>query len=428
VFIDHLNAIVVGGLSLNVQKKADFPGALSVNVDQTEILHHKYQESLLDISLHFDDGTSFPLALIPPADFALSVESLGPQTVIVQQTSPEVTLKALRPGSGDLIRLALSQASRCGGGSGKPRLLAAGSAHVNVDYDELTQSDASYYRADIDRFDWSRRRYNKGASGKGKKTKWDTEEDEIVPDENRETGLRIEAQKQSVVEVHKHTTTTLELAMYILLAVFAVSVLIFTTNCLVFVTKNRNKRKFTEPKVSVSEVRDWVWIGRSTLQRNAVDLTCPKRLMSDADFTRCAQNSRPLSQSLLLPSSGPPSNRNSTVSTYQGSECSVRITANPLSDANGNEIAEPSARPSATYTRDASARFKKRGPGSTTWSTLSRDEQLHELEQMIGSRASTMGGASCESSAGLVEWNSEEFGMSYAELMEYFDNLKESIA
>lgn len=41
-----------------------------------------------------------------------------------------------------------------------------------------------------------------------------------------------------------------------------------------------------------------------------------------------------------------------------------------------------------------------------------------------------MGDAGVESSTlgDGVKWDSEEFGMSYAELMQYFDNLKESIA
>ena len=104
--------------------------------------------------------------------------------------------------------------------------------------------------------------------------------------------------------------------------------------------------------VSAVQVRDWVWIGRSTLERNAVDLTCPKRLMSDADFNSNLCRRPPSSSQLLQPGG---SNRNSTVSTYRGSECSVRITANPLAvaDDNGNMLNEDEEVPIETTSSHA---------------------------------------------------------------------------
>jgi len=177
-----------------------------------------------------------------------------------------------------------------------------------------------------------------------------------------------------------------------------------------------------------------VWIGRATLERNAVDLTCPKRLMSDADFNSNACQ-RPQSTSLLLPQGS--SNRNSTVSTYQGSECSVRITANPLAvaDNNGNVVGDCQEEPSASNAMTCASQFitgrdhqacarktttavveRACGPGSVAWSTLSREEQLRELEEVVAAGGS------------VSSWNYEEFGMTYSELMEYFDNLKESTA
>ena len=54
-------------------------------------------------------------------------------------------------------------------------------------------------------------------------------------------------------------------------------------------------------------------------------------------------------------------------------------------------------------------------PLSSAWSTLSREDQLRELEEAVASGLSS-------------DWDCEGFGMTYAELMEYFDNLRESTA
>jgi Transmembrane protein family 132 len=43
VNIDRLEVSVVSGLSVKVDKKVDFPGALAVLVAKTKTLHHRYQ-------------------------------------------------------------------------------------------------------------------------------------------------------------------------------------------------------------------------------------------------------------------------------------------------------------------------------------------------------------------------------------------------
>ena len=192
-----------------------------------------------------------------------------------------------------------------------------------------------------------------------------------------------------------------------------------------------------------------MWIGPATLQRNDIVTSCGRRLMSEAEFTN-SQSSRPNSGSMGLPSSGSGSNRNSTVSTYRGSECSVRITANPLADDNGNIVdaesvpvlhpeeyflAEPrvGCHPLATAadidddddvgdsdedekSADEACRSDRFiRPLSSAWSTMSREDQLRHLEEAVASGLN-------------ADWDCEGFGMTYAELMEYFDNLRESTA
>jgi len=134
----------------------------------------------------------------------------------------------------------------------------------------------------------------------------------------------------------------------------------------------------------------------------------------------------------------------------------VRITANPLADSNGNIVdAEPAAplHPEEYFLDEAritgraavedddyddvandvddsddedetksadeestphrSSRFIR--PLSSAWSTMSREDQLRELEEAVASGLSS-------------DWDCTGFGMTYAELMEYFDNLRESSA
>lgn len=199
-----------------------------------------------------------------------------------------------------------------------------------------------------------------------------------------------------------------------------------------------------------------MWIGPATLERNDVITSCGRRLMSDTEFSS-SQSSRPTSLSSAMPSSASGSNRNSAVSTYRGSECSVRITANPLADDNGNIVnagAVPPLHPEEYYVdetaiaRQAVAAGDSSDEGrcaddsddddedmkstdremtplrsggriirplSSAWSTMSREEQLRELEDAVARGLSS-------------DWDCEGFGMTYTELMQYFDNLRESTA
>jgi len=51
VDVTRLNVDVVSGLSLSVSAKADFPGALSVHVTKTNLMHHRYQVSKTSCSV-----------------------------------------------------------------------------------------------------------------------------------------------------------------------------------------------------------------------------------------------------------------------------------------------------------------------------------------------------------------------------------------
>lgn len=208
-----------------------------------------------------------------------------------------------------------------------------------------------------------------------------------------------EALEQPVSTKAKHPSP-LEIGMYVLVAVFIFAVLVFTANCAVFTVRYQRKRSAKGTHVmtgSISQAPDWVWIGRATLERHGARNTgCNQPLMAEEDFNgnqMVLPNSLPPSQVASNKQSGPPnstkgpvqragsssgvassgssgsgSNRDSIVSTYKGSECSIRITSNPLPDDD---------------------------------SGMGYNE---------------------------AEWDYEAMGMTYEQLMEYFDNLKESSA
>jgi transmembrane protein 132 len=518
VNVQRLDVDVVSGLSMSIGSKVDFPGTLAVRVIKTRSLHYRYQEAVLDLTLRTDDGAALPLYAVPDGHYTLTAETLDNNIVTLAppHRAQTVTIMAVAPGTGDLVRVSFGVSDVCP--SSKPlRPIAIGFGFVNVEFDELTQNDDSFYHhgVNFDRFDGrggpvadsrqsrtskgllvdidgadEQRRGGGGSRKRTGKNKLITSIDlksGIVDKSSRPTGPmptgpvevgipRNEAQKQQLVIESLHMTSSLEMAMYVLLAVFSVSVIIFAANCLVFVTRHRRKRKMPDVKEPISEVRDWVWIGRATLERNEVDIKCGRRLMSEADFTR-NQCRRPASgTSLALPTvSG--SNRISTVSTYLGSECSVRITANPLADAaddNGNiletaataivtagapkqhresssihpeaytvdrkqtqaakmemksENADDEKPMSTSESESEEVHFKQSGaiaansqpigrpigPSSSVWSTMSREDQLRELEEAVANGSG-------------AEWDYEAFGMTYHELMDYFDNLKESTA
>jgi transmembrane protein 132 len=162
----------------------------------------------------------------------------------------------------------------------------------------------------------------------------------------------------------------LEIGMYVLLAVFCVGLSVFFINCVVFMYRHKKKQAAKGNKGgTVAQVNDWVWIGRATLERNAINTQCSQTLMPINDFNgNQANSSVPVDSGIHSAQS---SNRSSFVSTIKGSECSIRITANPLPEDN---------------------------PADNN--NLSREP----------------------------EWDYEAMGMTYEQLAEYFDNLKESTA
>ncbi|GFO44202.1 transmembrane protein 132c [Plakobranchus ocellatus] len=432
VDIERLMVRVISGMTMRIDKIDNVPGALLATVSLQDQLAAKQQEAVLDIVLEFKDGTMLPLSNIDPEEYDLRVTSVNNKIVEVTEmiiAAPYVppSIKAIGDGKGEFIKVTLKERSSCE--RKKPRTLDTEYVHVQVDFakdvfSNLIQSDGSYpgtydgknqdsFNNKEEYFKQLKEQHilDKSEPKVRPINKHDTYTvDDVDSDVTKEP--LSEALEQAVSTKAKHPSP-LEVAMYVLVAVFVFAILVFTANCAVFMMRHQRKckphSKGLSSKVvagSISQAPDWVWIGRATLERQgAGNAGVDHALMAEEDFngnqmvlpnsatgsaasrhssTRklaptkvSLSRSRSSSSSGSCPatsaSSGCASNRNSMVSTYQGSECSIRITSNPLP------------------------------------------------EELVNNDLGGMG-------YNEAEWDYEAMGMTYEQLMDYFDNLKESSA
>ncbi|GFR57957.1 transmembrane protein 132C [Elysia marginata] len=430
VDIERLMVRVISAMRIRIDKIENVPGALLATVSLQDQLVAKQQEAVLDIALEFKDGTVLPLSSIDPEDYDLRVSSVNNDIVEVNEVKASFSykppsIKAIGDGKGEIIKVMLKEQNSCS--RKKIRTLDTEYVHVQVDFakeifSNLVQSD-SHYAGNHDHWNQNKNAYFTEQEKLNNESKFPKSEPKVHPvgeksdsvtDSDEESGItrepKSEALEQPVSTKAKHPTP-LEVAMYVLVAVFVFAILVFTANCAVFMMRHQRKckphSKGMSSKVvtgSISQAPDWVWIGRATLERQgAGNAGVDHALMAEEDFngnqmvlpnltTTGSASSKHSSTRKLnsisrsgssSSSSGCPttsassgssgSNRNSMVSTYQGSECSIRITSNPLPE----------------------------------------DVVNNDLGGMGYNEA---------------EWDYEAMGMTYEQLMDYFDNLKESSA
>ncbi|KAI8782424.1 transmembrane protein 132E [Biomphalaria glabrata] len=433
VAIERLLVRVISGMGLRISEDPNLPGALLATVTLRDQLVAKQQEAVLDIAVEFKDGSMLPLAQVPAEEYELEVTSMNTDVVEVTEALPPIpamppSIKAIGNGKGEIVRVTLREIEMC---SKKTiRSLDSEYVHVQVDFTKdldffnLVQSDSNYYHRSNEKrpLNNEQERYShkddyfKHQQKMSKKH--ELEEDSnyykssksgpkvfpVVDDleklesytasddsDDATKEPKSEALEQPVSTKAKHPSP-LEIGMYVLVAVFVFAILVFTANCAVFMVRYQRKRFPKNSRVmtgSISQAPDWVWIGRATLERSgAGSAGCNHALMAEEDFNgnqMVVPNALPAErqrQSQRRPVSGDlnvsnttsgvtgssESNRSSLVSTYKGSECSIRITSNPLPDND------------------------------------------------------------CGMGYNEAEWDYEAMGMTYEQLMEYFDNLKESSA
>lgn len=363
------------------------------------------QEGVLDISIHFSDNTTFPLEFVSPQDYFLEVISMNSHVLgispYVKPYQPRIL--ALGQGHGELLKVIFNLGYQCE--KKKSRPIAVEYLKWDIDFQQRLKTQNGPFQSDA-HFDSNRasERHEENYSDKittgldntdiskvplrskfSKLPKMDDNKDlsdtKLIPididfAENiyEESSDYTQTKQEPLRYVEKKGLTPLEIGMYVLLAVFCVAIAVFMINCIMFMVRYKRKRMPKGVREPVSQAHDWVWIGRATLERNAVNTRCSQTLMPEEDFNgnRTRLTSGSGSGQSSGSSSAQSSNRNSTVSTYKGSECSIRITANP--------------HPAAIEESDNNPRERE------------------------------------------PQWDYEEMGMTYDQLMDYFANLKESNA
>lgn len=309
---------VVSGLQLSISPDSTVENGYVAETSVTRKLTAQYQEGLLDIDLEFSDDSRTPLRDIAVSDYYLIVDSLDPDIVafapMVASHHPRVI--AVGEGRGDLLRVALLPNEECRrylkpGTPGKAQTgpLAQTTATVEVDFgagdisqrSEFVQNDGNFGTSIRDR----RIKADLGdilqIQGAGMPP---------LKDENNHEPTVQARQHYSGMSPHsngRHRTsarmTPLEIGMYVLLAAFCFAIVVFVVSCVVYASKFKQAQVVENPEVTNSEeglvvgpaltrsnngnvnvgvtgtgknppepttnVHDWVWLGRATLERAA---------------------------------------------------------------------------------------------------------------------------------------------------------------
>lgn len=348
--VTHLEVTVVTGLHLAVFPDDSIPNAFTAQTAITRRLTSQYQEGLLDVRLHFSDGTATPLADISESDYHLSVDSFDTGIVafapVTNMHHPRVI--AIGQGKGELLHISLELAERCQKRRSQP--LAMAYAYIEVDYSTTArtnlQNDAHFklMKAGLD---------PNGKFGGGRQ--------KLLINQNVDSILYQDAVNSGNIRFHEPTVqarqnlahrgngnlTPLEIGMYSLLGVFCIAIFVFVITFTIFAMRYRyHVRRKQVPTVengeSVAHAHDWVWLGRATLERNSVNTRCSQTLMPMSDFngngpvppaltsTLSGTNSKG-SRATTLPEKKKAVSRmhRSSNISFPGSEISIRITTNP---------------------------------------------------------------------------------------------------
>ena len=281
---------------------------------------------------------------------------------IGQSFNPDVPkVIALGRGKGELLKVSLMLNEACQ--RKKSRLLAFSHVYIEVDFSQpATENERVQNEAAQFSYEGNRRRTSIQKSGKdtlhvslnneGDQPKTRAGDGQAADSGARGSGRDGQATLKEVQSKHigdEHNLSSLEVGMYTLLGVFCVALVVFGINCGLFLTRYRHKKSQHDAKDPINCAPDWVWIGRDTLERNAINTACSQALMPEADFNG-NHSGQTESSSGPLTTTNPGSNRNSSSasavsnrnsfvsSTHKGAECGAQIATNmaPLPDCNAN--------------------------------------------------------------------------------------------
>lgn len=316
VSISKLIVRVVSGLQLNITPDSSVENGYVAETSVTRKLTAQYQEGLLDIDIEFSDGARTPLRDISVDDYFLMVESLDIEVVafapMLASHHPRVI--AVGEGNGDLLRVTLLLSEECRlrrnipiskqSPKSTPGPLASSLASVQVDFSSST-SDSPNRPDTVQNDGFSNRAAKSGGGGS------DLSDILIgIPlqdDHKRSHEPNVQARQHKgsggvVTAVgpppghhlsrNHPDTTPLEIGMYVLLAAFCFAIAVFMVSCVVYAAKFRpiTIEQVQESELgqiksfhssggaagkrardSTTNVHDWVWLGRSTLDKSTTE-------------------------------------------------------------------------------------------------------------------------------------------------------------
>ncbi|KAH8235439.1 hypothetical protein KR032_000201, partial [Drosophila birchii] len=311
VNLSKLIVRVISGLQLTISPDNTIENGYLAETSVTHKLTAQYQEGLLDIDLEFTDGSKTPLRDIAVEDYFLLVESLDTEVVafapMLASHHPRVI--AVGEGNGNLLRVTLLLSEECRQRRGtlsstkqnksNPAPLASALASIEVDFnnvDIVSKQEAIQ---------------NDGTVGRERKNYRQMGDlaDIIVGIPLRDSSQQYEPTVQarqhrgSIQAVHKNhhvkgaagtgTMSSMELGMYVLLTAFCFAIIVFVISCVVYASKFRPAMiesgldplsagkgngsggagggfRDVRLKESTTNVHDWVWLGRSTIDRQSM--------------------------------------------------------------------------------------------------------------------------------------------------------------
>ncbi|KAH8396363.1 hypothetical protein KR222_009292, partial [Zaprionus bogoriensis] len=332
VNLSKLIVRVISGLQLTITPENAIENGYLAETSVTHKLTAQYQEGLLDIDLEFSDGSKTPLRDIAVEDYFLLVESLDTEVVafapMLASHHPRVI--AVGEGNGNLLRVTLLLSEECrmrrGAAGSSSSSSSAGSSSASSKQNKPNASPLASALASIevdfnnvDIVSKQESIQNDGTVGRERKNYRNTGDlaDIIVGIPLRDSSQQYEPTVQarqhraSIQAVHKShygnrggggglggtgNMSSMELGMYVLLTAFCFAIIVFVISCVVYASKFRPAMiesgldpltgvgkgngngngaagagfRDVRLKESTTNAHDWVWLGRSTIDRQSV--------------------------------------------------------------------------------------------------------------------------------------------------------------
>ena len=306
----------------------------------------------MDIDLTFSDGSVVNLRDVNPNNYFLNVKSLNPDIIAFAPTEgaryPRVI--AISSGSGPLLSVSLEIQDGCDA-FGQRITLISSKADVDV---KLTNQDPNLRR---DRFQTNELAHH-ASSSIDMGDLGDALSNIALRDDQNYFKPALSSQRHypsgSVdPRLHQqHSMANLELATTILMGVFLIAISVFVLACLVMVTKyRRQKYPLQKKSQSVQNAHDWVWLGKSTMDKSSVRSSGsrdtleedhrPLPLTMDAPLSSETSPNALRRQQHQQNSQGAIEKRKSQRLSYVGSE--INIIPNPQTEEYEAEVSNPNS-------------------------------------------------------------------------------------